>query len=117
MKRIGLIIAANALFLFHCAILAIIFFGFLVPSIWLVYMAVMSITLLLDIILGYCILSKWEFDIRKKLNPHLNYDYSFSSYYTYKLSRKRISEIFIERVGFFFLVSSLIINIAFRFFY
>jgi uncharacterized protein DUF2784 len=115
MKKISLTILANFIFLFHCAILLVVFFGWLVPALWPVYIAVLIVTLGLDIVLGYCILSKWEFQIRKKLNPHLNYDYSFSSFYTYKLTRKRIPERFVETVGVIFIVFSLCISLYFHF--
>ena len=115
MKKIFLTILANFIFLFHFAILIVIFFGWLVPVIWPGYVTVLIVTLGLDIVLGYCILSKWEFDIRKKLNPHLNYNYSFSSYYTHKLTKKWISERFVETIGMVFIVLSLCITLYFHF--
>ena len=107
-------VSANVMFLFHCCVLLVIVFGWLAPSIWPFYMALLGVTLVLDIILGYCILSKWEFVLRKKVNPHLDYDYSFSSYYLERLAGKRISEHFVSRVGSFFLVASLAINLFFH---
>ncbi len=80
-------------------------------------MTVLILTLLSDIVFGYCILSKFEFAIRKKLNPETNYHYTFSSYYTYKLTNKKISDTFIINVAYIFLTSSILINLFFKFIY
>ncbi len=119
MKKTELIyrIFADFIFIFHVLVLAVILFGWAVPNIWHFYMGTLVITLLSELILGYCFLSKWEFDIRKKLNPEIDYDYSFSGYYTYKLTQHRISSRFLLRAGIIFLTTSILINVYFRFFY
>ena len=116
MKRFFLKLLANIVFVVHCVIVLTVLFGWLIPQIWWGYMIILAGTLLLDIVLGYCILSRFEFNLRKKLNPRLNYENSFSSYYTYKLTRTRISEKFIEIIGLIFLTSSLVINVYIHFF-
>src|SRR3989344_8629820 len=93
-------IGANLLFIFHFLVVVIISFGWLISSIWYVYMATLIITFFSEVILGYCFLSKWEFSLRKKINPEVNYDYSFTSFYTYKLTQHRLSTTFIARAGF-----------------
>ena len=115
MRKISLTFLANFIFIFHCAILLVIFFGWIIPALWPVYAAVLAVTLILDIVLGYCILSAWEFQIRKKLNPHLNYHHSFTSFYTHKLTRQRISEKFIENTMVLFILASLCITLYFHF--
>jgi hypothetical protein len=115
MKRVWWWVMANIIFIVHCAVLFVAVFGWLFPSIWYGYMALLVVILALDWLLGYCILSKWEFMIRKKLKPHLNYDYSFSSYYTYRLTQKRLSEHFVSQVGSVFLIISIVANILVRF--
>jgi len=112
MKRI----VAEGIFLFHCAIVVIIGFGWTITSIWYLYMLTMIATLISELALGYCFLSKWEFDLRKQIDPHLDYDYGFSSYYTYKLTRRRLSKRFIANAALSFLVASLAINIYFKLF-
>jgi len=113
MKRI----AADCIFLFHCAVVAIIAFGWLIPSIWYFYMLILIVTLISEITLGYCFLSKWEFDLRKQIDPAVDYEYGFSSYYTYKLTNRRLSQRFIANAAVFFLVASLAITIYLRFLY
>ena len=117
MKKISLIILANTIFLIHSAVVLIAFFGWLFPKIWIIYMAVLILTLLSDIIFGYCILSKFEFAIRKKNNPKTDYNYTFSSYYTYKLTNQRISDKFIINIAYIFLTGSILINLFFKFIY
>ncbi len=117
MKKFSLTIIANAIFLIHATVVFLAFFGWLFSKIWLIYMAVLILTLISDIVFGYCILSKFEFSIRKKLNPETNYNYTFSSYYTYKLTNHKISDKFIINVAYVFLTSSILINLFFKFIY
>jgi hypothetical protein len=111
MKRI----LADCIFLFHCLVVAIIGFGWALPSIWYLYMLTLFVTLISEVALGYCFLSKWEFDLRKQIDPSVDYDYGFSSYYTYKLTHHRLSKRFIANAALFFLVASLAINLYFKF--
>lgn len=115
MNKKLLLVAANGIFLVHCLVVFTIFFGWLFPKIWLLYMIVLVSTLVLDIILGYCILSKWEFDLRKKINPKLDYSYNFTSYYTRDLFKQQLSEKFITTIGFIFIGSSILINVYFHY--
>jgi hypothetical protein len=80
-------------------------------------MATIIITLISELSFGYCFLSKFEFDLRKKINPDLNYDYNFSSYYTYKLTNKIISNKFISIAGYILLIGSILINLYFHYFF
>lgn len=111
MKRI----VADCIFLAHCAVVAIVGFGWAIPSIWYLYILTLLVTLVSELTLGYCFLSKWEFDLRKQIDPAVDYDYGFSSYYTHKLTHQRLSKRFIATAALFFLVASLAINIYFRF--
>ncbi len=106
--------AADCIFAFHCAVVLIIGFGWLVPQIWPLYMSTLVITLISELALGYCFLSKWEFDLRKQLDPSVDYDYGFSSFYTYRLTRHRLSKRFIQYAGTSFLLGSLLINLYMR---
>ena len=110
-------IIADIIFLAHFLVLVIALFGWLVPSLWYVYMTVLILTLLSDLAFGYCILSKWEFDLRKKINPELDYRYSWTTFYTYKYTQNIISERFIERAAQVFIIGSLIFNIYFHYFF
>lgn len=104
---------AEMLFIFHVGLLLINILGWLVPSIWNLYIFCLAVTLLFELVYGYCILSKWEFDLRKKNKPNLDYDYYWTSFYTHKLTQGRISEAFFKRYTRVFLISSLLINIFF----
>lgn len=110
-------IAADCIFLIHCLAVAIIGFGWAIPNIWYLYMSILVVTVISEVALGYCFLSKWEFDLRKKIYPQLSYESGFSSYYTYRLTHQRLSKRFIANAALFFLLASLAIDIYFRFFW
>jgi len=110
-------ITADFIFLIHSIVLIVALFGWLVPSIWFIYIAVLVLTLLSDIAFGCCILSKWEFDLRKKINPQLNYHYSWTTYYTYRFTQHLVSEVFIERMAQVFIIGSLLLNVYFHYFF
>ena len=65
--------------------MAIILTSWYYPSIKTIHLAIASLTLLFIFALGYCPLTKWEFLLRKKVEPDLDYDSSFLSYYAYKI--------------------------------
>ncbi len=106
-------IAADALFLFHFFLVSFGLFGWTVPALWPLYMTLLAATLMLDLTLGYCLLSKWEFDLRRKIDPTIEYDFSWTTYYTYKLTHRRVSNEFFVRATFVFIVGSLVINLYF----
>ena len=108
---------ADFIFFLHCIVSLIVFFGWLYPKFWPVYMAVLTVAFVSDLLLGYCFLSKWEFALRKRIDPRIRYDYSFSSFYTYKAVGKRFSSRFIDSIVFTFLGGSLAINLYFHFLY
>ena len=115
MKYLNRIIA-DILFVVHFCIVLIALFGWLFPSIWYFYMTLLLVALISDWLLGYCILSKWEFDFRKKNNPTLYYNYSWTTFYTYKLIESLVSKNFIERMAIFFTIASLFLNIYLHYF-
>jgi hypothetical protein len=108
-------IAAVVVFLVHCVVLGLLLFGWFVPELRPAVYVLATITLLQDIFLGYCILSRWEFSLRRMLNPKLRYNYTFTSYYTYKLTRQRIRTNFLRYVGIAYLGSFLLISLVFTF--
>ncbi len=107
-------IAADSIWLVHFAVVCIALFGWLVPSFWVIYLGVLIGTLISTLTLGYCILSKWEFDLRKKLNPALTYNFSYASYYTYRLTQGHLSSRFLARTGVIFCAASLLIYAYFH---
>ena len=108
-------LTANLIFVLHFAVVLVLFLGWIIPQLWYLYVSLIGLTLISEFTFGYCLLSKWEFDLRKSIDPSLNYDYSFSSYYTYKLTQKHLSSRFVSGVGTSFLVVSLVFALLFRF--
>ncbi|MBI5470388.1 hypothetical protein HY968_03690 [Candidatus Kaiserbacteria bacterium] len=94
----------------------IVLFGWLFQSLWYVYIAVLLGTLFSELFFSYCLLSKWEFVLRKKIDPFLDYEYEFASYYTYRITRGHLSGPFLHTAGTIFVSLSLVINLSFRFF-
>ncbi len=109
-------IAADTVFLIHAGVVVIVMFGWLVPSFWYFYMLVLLATLCSEIFFSYCILSQWEFALRKKIDPLLDYEYEFASYYTYRITQGRLSGSFLRSAGTLFAALSLVINVSFRLF-
>lgn len=107
MNKTRFTLLANAIFLFHVALVAIILFGWMLPSA-LVYRMALIVTLLSELLLGYCPLTKWEFSVRKILNPGLDYDYSFFGYYGHKIAQQHISPKLIRYLAIIFLSLSLV---------
>jgi hypothetical protein len=110
-------LTADIICLIHLLVVILVLFGWLILSLWYVYMLVLVGTLFSELWFTYCFLSKWEFDLRRKTNPALDYDYSYTSYYTYKLTRQHLSTRFLARAGIVFTTLSLAINIFFKFWY
>ena len=106
-------IGADIVWLMHFFVVVVALFGWLVPSIWSMYMATLAGTFLSTSTLGYCILSKWEYALRKKADPHLAYDFSYTSYYTYRLTKGHLSSRFLAHTGLVFVSLSLMINLYF----
>ena len=113
---------ANSLFLLHAAFALIVLVGWAIPDVVYVYLPVLLTSLIAERLLGYCVLTKWEFAIRKRLYPALHYEHSFLIHYgckvfhierSDKLSRKST-----QCGGYAFsllLLSSLALSIVFRF--
>lgn len=80
-------------------------------------MTALIATLASGVLFSYCLFSKWEFDLRKKADPTTNYDFTWATYYTYKLTNQKISYAFFTRVVSTFLISSILINLYFKFLY
>ena len=110
-------IVADALFLVHLLLFILVLTGYLFPKLWYPYMIAISITLISDIIFDCCLVSKWEFDLRKKANPAIEYNYTFATFYTYKLTNSRMSDIFYRRMAVIFLALSLGLNVYFHYFF
>lgn len=105
-------VAAEAIFLTHFVVLIVVLFGWIFPAIWWIYMTVLLATFVSNAALGRCVLSDWEFSLRQKYDPSTSYDYSYSSYYTYKLTKQRISDAFLLKAGLVFTGVSFVANLV-----
>ncbi len=94
----------------HVLVLIVIIFGFLLPQNWTyLYISVLSVTLLSWVLLGYCPLTKWEFDLRKKYSTFPEYHYEYLHYWGYKLFKININPKIIRIVGSIFLAVLIIV--------
>ena|SRR3989344_7313193 len=109
MKKARLL--ADLIFGVHITLVFVILFGWVFQSISKIYLTALIATLASELSLGYCILTKWEFNLRKKLEPDLNYDYSFLSYYGYKILGNKIPEKVVKYAALIFLTGSLIMYV------
>jgi len=105
-------VGAEFLFLALFSVVVTVLFGWLFPSIWPLYMVALAGTFLSNITLRRCVLSDWEFSLRRRYDPTTSYDYSYSSFYTYKLTKQRISDGFLLKVGLVFTGVSFVANLV-----
>ena len=108
---------ADFLFLLHGMVFFVVLYGWFVPSLQPLFVATLIIILIQNIFLNYCLLSKWEFNLRKALNPNLEYNYNFTSYYIHKFTDQTITPQFMRIAGIIFPVVALTIIGYFQFFY
>jgi hypothetical protein len=108
-KRFFYLTLANFLVFLHIPVLFILLFGWRLEHPSWVYPLVLMGTLGTQIVTNSCILTKWEFTLRKKLDPTLSYDASFLSFYAYKYSNIRISSSLLRILSYLFLSISLLI--------
>ena len=83
---------ANSLFLIHTAFAILVLVGWAIPSVSYIYFPVLIASLVSELVLGHCVLTRWEFDIRKRLYPTLHYEHSFLIHYGSRLLRIESSE-------------------------
>lgn len=103
-------ITAIFLDIIHIPIVFIIFFGWVLNGFWsYVYLAILIITLLCWQILGYCPVTKWEFDIRRKYMNIPSYHYEYLHYWGYKFLNISINPKKVQFYGSLFIIVSIII--------
>lgn len=73
---------ANLIFLVHLSLVLLVVLGWLVSSLFYFFIGAIFATIISEIFLRYCILSKLEFWIRKKIDPTKIYDKSCIIHYT-----------------------------------
>ena len=80
-RKIFYLTLANVVFILHLALVLIVAFGWLIPSMYYVFLVLLAAVFLMDLFLGYCPLTPLEFGIRKKLDPTKTYDSSCIAHY------------------------------------
>lgn len=112
MRTIFITALANSIYVLHAIIFLVLVFGWLSTKIYVWYIALIALTLLFWFTIGYCPLTKLEFYLRKKLNPQLEYDFTFLGYYGHTFLQRQISHRFVKYSGRVFLLLSLLVNVV-----
>src|SRR5437868_3605666 len=100
-------IGADAVFLFHSLWIAIGMFGWLMPSLWYLYLIILVSTLLSYFTFQRCIFTVWEFNLRRKVDSTFTTKSDWLPYYTHKFAHQRISDKFILHAGVFSLACNI----------
>jgi hypothetical protein len=108
MRKVLLRLVADSICLLHLVIFLVAVFGWLVPSMWQVYLATIIVTVISDLIFGYCIISKWEFEIRKLIDPAIDYDYTWTTYYIRRITGRILNNNLFEKVAVVYLGFSVV---------
>lgn len=101
----------------HFFVVVVTLFGWLVSYIRPLYIGILVSVLVSNIFLKYCFLSKWEYDLRRRANANIEYDFIYTSYYTHYLTKGYLSRDFLRWVGLGFTSVSLLIVIYFAYLY
>lgn len=75
---------AGIIFSAHFVLVLIVAVGWLVPGLFYLHTALLAATIMSEILFGYCVLTRLEFGLRKKLNPDAVFDRSCIAHYTRK---------------------------------
>ena len=112
---------ANSLFLIHATFAILVLVGWAIPGVFYIYFPALIAALVSELMFGYCVLTRWEFDIRKRLYPTSHYEHSFLIHYGSKLFHIARSDQFSKKStkcgGYAFvllLLSSLALNLVVR---
>ena len=69
-------VGADGVWALHFLVVVAILFGWLVPWLWPAYIAVLAGTLVSTLAFGHCVLSDWEYRLRRRADPRVEYDFS-----------------------------------------
>lgn len=113
MKNESLKIFAFMIFILHLGVVFINVMGWFFPILRPLYQITLFATIVSWITTTSCMLTVWEFKLRKMINPKIeDYEYEFIDYYFRKFFKGTASPVFVHRIGLFFLVVSLGLNIV-----
>ncbi len=77
-------LTADFVFLVHFALVVIVALGWLFPALFYIHLILIILTVFSEIFLGYCLLTRMEFGLRKKIDPTLSFDRSCIVHYLRK---------------------------------
>ena len=110
------LLGANALFGVHVFAILSNVVGWLVPGFFYVYLAIILASIVSELYFGYCVLTKLEFGLRKKVDPDQVFPQSCIKYYTYKFFRIGKPAETVKKSGFLLLLLSLLsIGLIYKF--
>jgi hypothetical protein len=110
MDRFIKLVLAWFLAALHLIVTLIIFFGWSISSISYIYISVLVGTALSWLLTGGCILSKFEYEVRRNLDPQLEeYDHSYIHFHLRKWLGKAPSINFIRNAGYVFISTSIVV--------
>ena len=78
------LLGANVLFGVHVFAILSNVAGWLVPGFFFAYLAIMLASIVSELYFGYCVLTKLEFGLRKKVEPNLVFNTSCIKHYAFK---------------------------------
>lgn len=114
-KRFLYLSTANIIFVIHLFLVLVVTFGWLTDSLFYLFIITITATVLSELVFGYCVLSKWEFDLRRKIDPSKVYDTSCIMHYGRGLfglkprEKSFTTKTFIQKNSFLILLGSLFI--------
>lgn len=114
-------LTADFIFFVHLTLVCIVLVGWLIPVLFYTHLSLLLATLLSEIFLGYCLLTRLEFGIRRKLDPTLLFDKSCIVHYIRKwrgLGPRPVvttKKSFLKKNSFLFILLALgILSLTFR---
>jgi hypothetical protein len=100
---------AGGLFAIHLVVVLMVMFSWLFSTMLPLYTLTLVTTLLSELTLGYCPLTRWEFILRHSVNPRISEGTSYLSYYAYRILPKVPDETIVAAVSLIFLSVSVLV--------
>lgn len=111
MKKYLIIATTYIIFFVHIVTTIIVLFGSFFPGTRIIYQIVLVLTFCSWLLYKGCILTIWEYKLRKKINPKIEiYEFGFVDYYLRKFFKGKARPTFIHNIGLFFIVTSMVIS-------
>jgi hypothetical protein len=86
------IFVADIIFVIHFLLVLSVVFSWLFPKLFVYFLVLWTFTFISEILFGRCVLTNWEFDLRRKIFPDSKYEKSCMVHYYRKLFGLEIRE-------------------------